>query len=379
VGGGSFGTVFQSLTPGADIDVERSIYWGPNLEGSTGATATKALSTVWYFAEGSRGGEMFSNYYMLFNPTQTATQVVGTYYRADGQVTGHTYNLGPQQRLTVDANAIPELAGADFSATFTSASAPIVAERAMYWGWVGNQGWIGGHATMGAPVLNNYWMFAEGNAAANFETFYLLLNPNPFPIVVTGDFLTEFSGRLIRNYTIPANTRLTVFLNGEFGNIGPTAAVFGAHDGSLFLAERSIYWGNRVEGTNTIGTPAPAAEWRLPEGSTTGQFDTYEMLMNPNTFDVAVDVTVYVEGVGKFTLPDRVVLPALSRLTLNMKDVLGALQAQSGFPVHFSAFSTRIAVPGRTATIVVEHAVYWNFVNGQIFWRSGEASMGIPR
>jgi hypothetical protein len=379
-GSGSFGTVFQSLTPGADIDVERSIYWGPNLEGSTGATATKALNNIWYFAEGSRGGELFNNYFMLFNPTQAAVQVVGTYFRANGEVTAHTYNIGPQQRVTVDANAIPELAGADFSATFTAATKSIVAERAMYWGWVGDAGWIGGHASMGSPILNDWWLFAEGNAAANFETFFLLLNPNPFPIVVTGDFMTEFSGRLVRNYTIPANTRQTVFLNGEFGNIGPSAASFSTGDGNVFLAERSIYWGNRVEGTNTIGSPAPAAEWHLPEGSTAGQFDTYVMLMNPNDHAVAVDATVYVEGYGQFTLPpaNRPVLAAFSRQTFNMKDVLGALQQLSGAPVQFSSFSLRIAVPGGQDKIVAEHAIYWNFVDGKTYWRSGAASMGIP-
>ena len=52
-GAGSLATVFQSLTAGADIFVERSIYWGNNFEGSTGATAIKDLSTSWVFAEGA--------------------------------------------------------------------------------------------------------------------------------------------------------------------------------------------------------------------------------------------------------------------------------------------------------------------------------------
>jgi hypothetical protein len=384
VGAGSFGSVFQSLTPGADIDVERSMYWGPNLEGSTGATASKTLSQTWYFAEGSRGGELFNNYFMLYNPRQTPATVTGSYFRADGQVVTRSYTIGAQQRLTIDANAINRdantpvgLEGADFSSTFSS-TVPIVAERAMYWGYVANQGWIGGHGTMGAPALNWYWAFAEGNAAANFDTFYLLLNPNPFPITINATLLTEYSGVRYDTYVVPANTRYTVPLNVMYGNIGPTGAAFSSAEG-YFLAERSIYWGNRVEGTNTIGSPYAAAEWHLPEGATGGMFDTYVMLLNPNTFNVAVDVTVYVEGIGQITLPDtlRPTLAGLTRLTLNMKDVLRQLEPLVGLQLVGHSFSTKVKVFG-TGTIVAEHAIYWNFVDGQTYWRSGAASMGIP-
>ena len=70
-GNGAFGSIFQSTTPGRDIFVARSIYWGPNFEGSTGVSATKSLATSWFFAEGSRGGELFDNFFLIFNPLPT--------------------------------------------------------------------------------------------------------------------------------------------------------------------------------------------------------------------------------------------------------------------------------------------------------------------
>jgi hypothetical protein len=379
VGAGTFGTVFQSLTPGADIDVERSIFWGPNLKGSTDATAVKTPNNVWYFAEGSRGGELFANYFLLFNPTPAPVQATGTYYRADGQVVGPiAYNLPPQARLTIDANAIPQLAGADFSATFNCATPSIVAERSMYWGGFDpNNFWVGGHATMGSPTKSRAWYFAEGNAAPNFESFFLLLNPNPFPIVVNAAFLTEAAGPILRAYTIPANTRQTVFLNAELGNIGPSGAIFSTNDGSTFLAERSIYWGGRIEGSNTIGAPSPASIWDLPEGATTSLFDTYAAVMNPNPFAVTFTATVFIEGVGTFPSPP-VTLPPFSRKTFNMKDVLGQLQQLTGLPVQFSSFSTRVQTTNPLVGVVVEHSRYWNFVGGNLYWLSGGASMGIP-
>ena len=73
-------------------------------------------------------------------------------------------------------------------------------------------------------------------------------------------------------------------------------------DGHIVM-ERAIYWGNgRVEGTASAGMPRGAFEWHLPEGTIGGNFDNFMMLSNPTSVPVTVDVTLYVENVGKFTL-----------------------------------------------------------------------------
>ena len=189
-------------TPGKDIFVSRSIYWGPNFEGSTGVSATKDLATSWYFAEGSRGGELFDNFFLIFNPLPTATTVEVTFLMAAGEVDDQAaYAVPAEKRLTLYANAIPELAGKDFSTTITS-QAGVVAERAMYWRLIGSTDptWIGGTASIGAIAPQTSWVFAEGAAAPRFETFYLLLNPNQTPITVHGalparDRLADGEGR----------------------------------------------------------------------------------------------------------------------------------------------------------------------------------------
>ena len=60
--------------------------------------------------------------------------------------------------------------------------------------------------------------------------------------------------------------------------------------------------------------------------------------------------------------------------------MLAQLAQVQGIPpgVKTSSFSTRISTTNG-AKIVVEHAVYWNFVDGFTYWRSGGGSMGIPR
>jgi len=383
-GTGDYAAVFQCLTPGTDIYVERSVYWGPNLEGSTGATAINTLSQRWMFAEGSRGGEIFANYFMLFNPTAAAISVKGEFYSPNGILYAADYIVGPQQRVTVDAGAIPALAGADFASTFTSQGF-FMAERAMYWGenYSNRLPWIGGTATVGATGPSPQWFFAEGASAHNFETFYLLLNPNPYAIVVNAAFMVETAGTHYRSYLVGPNARRTVYLNQELPFAGSVASQFASTDG--FLAERSIYWGpGRVEGTNVMGAIGAAREWHLPEGATGGMFKNYVMLQNPMPqFGVFVDISLFVEGhPRRITLPEneRIFLPASSRLTIDGHDLLARAERADGLPPGTLAgrsYSVRARVFGG-GVIVAEHVLYWNFIDGNTYWRSGAASLGIP-
>lgn len=380
-GAGAFGAVFQSRTINSDIFVARSIYFGNNLEGSTGAEATKTLGGVWLFAEGSRGGELFDNFFLLFNPTQAPVTASFTFARADGVNVQREYTVAPQRRLTVYANQIPELAGQDFSTTIQSAGG-VIAERAMYWRLIGSAGtpWIGGTATLGANNYSYRWLFAEGAAAPGFETFYLLLNPQPFAITVRAVFMLEGGGSGERYYQIPARSRFTVFLNQEVGNIGGASAQFTSD--SHFLAERSIYWGHgRVEGTNTGGAAGTAERWHLPEGASGGLFDTYILLGNPDVTAATVRLTLFVEGLGRFTISQLPqIVPAQGRKTIYMNSFLAQVEAAENLPpgtLVGKSFSTRIEVlsgPG----IVAEHAIYWQR-DGANYWRGGSAAFGIPR
>ena len=163
VGSGAFGAVFQSRTLGADVFVSRSVYWGPNLEGSTGAEATKTLATRWYFAEGSRGGELFNNYFLIFNPLQQATTVTFRFAKADGVNVTRSYTVPPQRRLTLSASDIAELAARRLQHDHRGGHrrrrrAGDVLEAALQ----SRPDWIGGTATLGSTALSRLWMFAEG-------------------------------------------------------------------------------------------------------------------------------------------------------------------------------------------------------------------------
>jgi hypothetical protein len=62
---------------------------------------------------------------------------------------------------------------------------------------------------------------------------------------------------------------------------------------------------------------------------------------------------------------------------MDMSYWLPLLEAREQRQLVGRSFSTRVSVFQQTGPIVVEHALYWNFVPG-LLWRSGGASVGIP-
>jgi hypothetical protein len=292
------------------------------------------------------------------------------------------YTIGAQRRMTINATQIAELAGQDFS-TMIFTSGKIVAERSMLWRPIGTPAgtpWVGGHTSLGATGASNEWDFAEGATSPGFETFYLLFNPTADPIDVVGNYFTESFGVVRKLYTLAPHTRATAYLNGEIGNLGGVAASFTSR--GLFVAERSIYWGQgRVEGTNTFGVTGPARTWTLPEGSAGGQFETFLLLGNPINQHSVVDISLQIEGYGQVTLPasQRPVVPAYGRVTLYMPTILRQLEVSEGVPpgtFATASFATTVRVFAG-APIVAEHAIYWQR-DGSNYWRAGAAAFGTP-
>jgi hypothetical protein len=241
----------------------------------------------------------------------------------------------------------------------------------MYWG----PNWLGGTASLGAPGYSQHWYFAEGTAARNFESFYLLFNPNPFDITVYARLLPGQDSTLTsyRDYPIvvKAYARQTFYLNGDVGSVGGVGAHFASDQ--LFLAERSMYWGNylgsKLEGTNVVGSPILAKEWHLPEGTTggSGAFTTYLLIASPTAHHATINVTLFIEAEQPFrvTLNTPLQLAPWSRASINMAGVIRQLEQQEGRAFMGRSFSTRLSVqtapdPLQQALIVAEHSIYWN-------------------
>ncbi len=281
-----FSTVVESLDAGKPIVAERAMYFDPSATGSTfqksghDALGVPEASKTWYFAEGFTGGNAqtaFETFLLLANTNSAATTATVTYQLDSGQAVTRDYALPPNQRVTVwvdqEGRTFDQrLRASSFGITVAS-EAPIVAERAMYWGTPSagdpttpNFPWVEGHATAGSPVLSEKWAFAEGRegedaSARPYSTFFLLSNPSASPITVKATFVTEDGGGITSTAVIPARGRVNIWPTAglpEFTALANRrfATFLESTGGEPFVAERAMYlFTDFRSGHVNMGTP----------------------------------------------------------------------------------------------------------------------------
>lgn len=182
-----FATVVQADQP---IVAERAVYRdvGAQVYGAGSAAAgVPAPLTEWSFAEGATG-DFFDTYLLLANPSdQPVDATVRFVTDFDRNNLGptlspviRTYSLAPRARLTLRiADQDPMLATRQVSSLVTS-SAPIVAERAMWWPGPTAATWAESHADTGAGPTGTAWAVADlqsDTTPDGWDTFLLVNAP----------------------------------------------------------------------------------------------------------------------------------------------------------------------------------------------------------
>jgi hypothetical protein len=288
---GGVSTVVTSTT-GKPLAVERTMFWDASGYGSHGGTAVDGPRTRWLFAEGAEG--FFHTFVLLANAGATPSTVTLTFLREGSTPFVRTLSVPAASRVTVAANAIPELINRSFSIV-VDATVPIMAERAMYFGAA--RLFDGGHESAGVPAGSTSWFLAEGATGAFFQTFVLVGNPNPEPANVTLTFLTDAGRTVVRHRTVPANGRLTVDVENEDALLANAAVSTSITADRPVVAERAMYWpgppSTWAEAHNSFGGTTLALKWALAEGRVgMGRgFQTYILLANPNALGAAVRIT----------------------------------------------------------------------------------------
>jgi autotransporter-associated beta strand protein len=310
----------------------------------------------YYLAEGATGG-FFSTDILLANPNATPASIDITFSKDDGTAVVRQMTLPATSRTTVRANEIAGLAAAAFSTTVVSTSGvPLVVERTMWWDSSGYGASTEKAGTEGATT----WYFAEGSQGY-FHTYFLLFNPNITPTVAHVTYLMEGGEAIMRDYPVPASTRVTVdaaelpeLMHRSFG----ARIVFD----QPALAERAMYFGETplyTGGAAAAGVTAPATNWYLAEGATGSFFDTFVLIANPNDAPANLTLT-YLPDSGQPIEKTRR-LEAHQRLTLNLADQDAALVNAS--------VSTRVS---SDQPVVVERSQYWPHGN----WYESHANAG---
>jgi Tol biopolymer transport system component len=360
LGTASFSAVVESDRP---VVVDRLMMWGDALGipyGSHAETSSAAPSTSWLLAEGSTVLD-FQLFYLLQNPQTTPTTATVRYLLPSGAPVVRTYGLPAQSRTTIYVNTVPGLESTDVSAEIT-ATQPIAVERAMYRSAPG-QPFALGHAAAAVTAPSTSWFFGEGATGAFFDTYLLLANPSPQPASVQVDYLRDGEGAISLTYAVPANSRFSVYVDGE---PGMAATAFGTRVTSSvpIVAERAMYWAggffDYYEGHDSAGATQTGSHWVLAGGEEVGPRVAYTFVLIANT--AAVPVTVRVSTLpetGASTSSDPIDIPAHSRVTYPLPagvDFLGGVEVsevvqQGGTP---------------TGALVVEGSLYWN-AGGRLF------------
>ena len=382
----------QGSTTPADIVVERSMFFpltGTPYAGGTGASGVTAPATRWILAEGAAG--VFETFILIANPGTTAASVTARYLRGNGTSVSETVSVAPGNRATLWPSSRADLAGEGFS-TVVESSAPVVAERAMYF-----DSFRSGHDALGVTDGRTTWFFAEGftggNATIAFETFLLVGNDNDQPATVTATFFRDTGAPVTRTYTVLPRSRFNIWTDQEKDAAGalllPATAFSVRLESTIpIVAERAMYWGTPSaadpttpsfpwkEGHVVAGIRQPEARWAFAEGrqgddASGVAFDSFFLLVNPNTSGIQVRATFVTEDGTGFTTTAAVAANARANIwptpgagpdaDTNTKFAL--LQGR-----RFACFLESVG----GETFVAERAMYWSTFVG------GHANAGTP-
>jgi hypothetical protein len=357
------------LTTSPNLVAERPMYFNYNGQWTGGSDALGAVApnTKWYFAEGNTLAE-FDQYVTVLNPGATAANLT-FHYMVEGQGEEEaTGSVGAHARATFKTR--DQIGNGKHVSLYLESTQGVVAERPMYFNYVGlaQNNWTGGHDVVGTNSPNTNWYFAEGTTRKNsvdgaFEQWLCLQNPGTKPITVTATYqLAAGQGNPVsKSYTVPAEERLTVSVNGEIGQ-DKDCSVF-LHSTSNFIAERPMYFSYHASawtgGHDVLGTNNSATNWFFAEGTTRSNFEEWLCLQNPGNSDAHTTITYYTTS-GQVIRKSWTV-KANTRLTVSANSDVGANQ-------DISAKVTS------DKPIIVERPMYFNF---QGVWTGGHDVVGF--
>ncbi len=332
------------------------------IDGSGGSRAVSGtlfasavgLQTHFFFID----AQSFDEYLLLQNPGHTAARCTVTYMFPGGGTMQEECEVGARSRHTIHVNE--RIQNSEVSIEVAS-DRPVVAERAMYFDYMGS-GRKGGHAGMGLKQACREWYFAEGYSGGDFDTYYLVQNPNGTEARLAACFMGKDGEVDVFHYTLEPHSRMTIWMNQEPGLGGGEFSVRMESDQEV-VAERAVYFSYKGArgGTVAEGAPECGREWYFAEGYTAEDFDSWVLIANPNPD--ATDVKL------AFMLPDGSVrevdmkVPGRSRGTVGVDCLPGLEQTEFSLCV-------RSSLP-----VIAERAMYFTYRGRS----GGHAAMGVAQ
>lgn len=332
------------------------IYIGHDLfihsTGSNSGVSIDSLSGYWKdnFAWGKRvikEGEPlgFDTFILLANPGRKESEARLDFMLSSGQTFERLIRLKPRSRKTLRID--DSFYNQEVSTLVTAVSGEVVAERSMYFNYGGK--YPGGHCGASVNAPSTVWYFAEGCTAHGFDTYILIMNSTSKPAVAKCTYLLSSGRKVEQIVEVSPNSRFTIYVDSVKGM---ESAEFSTKIVSSVpvIAERSMYFNYNgiIDGHNSPGALKPSNKWYFAEGCTTGSFDTYILVMNPNSFSVPVSVR-FITSDGKNSAVNFG-MPAFSRRTVSVDRIKGFDSRE---------FSTEVSCS--VAPLVAERAMYFKY------------------
>ncbi|HEV7664320.1 MAG TPA: S8 family peptidase [Chloroflexota bacterium] len=236
----------------------------------------------WYFAEGSTRTP-FEVSFAMQNPNTVPTVAHFLFVTPEGKQTPYDMRLDASSRMTLRANEV--MPNAEF-ATIVTTDLPVYVERSMYFGH-------DGHSAPGARQPSKTWYLAEGSTVSPFETWVLLLNPNPVPALAQMRFLREDGTVVEHTELVAAMGRRSVYVNALFSTAGFATQISADQP---IVVERAMYFDAGQGGHDTLATAVPGKTWYLAAGASRAGFDTWLLVENPGNNPATVKVSFMTEA-----------------------------------------------------------------------------------
>ncbi|MGE3267326.1 MAG: S8 family serine peptidase [Chloroflexota bacterium] len=233
--------------------------------------------TSWYFAEGNTTAG-YDTWLVLQNPLPAPATARVVFMTQEGPTARRTIVIPPSSRMSVHVNdVVPDA----LVAIQVDADTPVFAERTIYFGHDA----IGGIGTRSGAKS---WYLAEGSTQPPFDTWILMLNPNDEQTNAHLTFMLEDGSTVEVDQPLPPQSRVSFDTNDVIESAGFATEVRAELP---IVVERTMYFANGG-GHSTIGVKTPGKTWFLAEGDSRPGFDTWILLQNPSTTEVAnVSVT----------------------------------------------------------------------------------------
>jgi N-acetylmuramoyl-L-alanine amidase len=288
----------------------------------------------------------FDEYILLMNPDAAQkAEVQVTYMNNSGQEDTKDVVVPPLSRYTVHVD--DDEPGEDVSTIVTSMNGvPIVAERAMYFGF---EKGIGGHDAPGVTAPSTEWYLAEGSSDWGFTTYVCIQNPLEVESDATLSFMLSTGKKIDYKCVVKPRSRYTIDCATVPGVEKADFSIKVKAD-SPVIVERPMYFKNHngaSGGHDSPGVTAPAKHWYVAEGYTGKGFDTYVLIQNPGTSNASARVD-YMLPKGKVVSTTEEIAPH-SRKTVHVNEIPGLEATDVSAEVDSS-------VP-----VVVERSMYFNY------------------